>query len=162
MTNRTTDAKRIGLRGNSDPTATRASGYDHGMKKILIALTLTACAGSANYWKPYQPAHGTTTATRADAVQKATIAITDAGEEVETSDAATGIVLSKWFSGDGMMSRDTRFRIRVVIGEAGYDVAALCQRKANTPTSNGWGDDCGDKRPAFVLDAMTRVQKALN
>ena len=128
------------------------------MRGILILTMLAGCTGSPNYWRAYTPMHGTTSAERASAVQKVTIAVTDAGKEIESSDATTGIVLTKWFSGDGFGQDQSRFRIRVVFDEAkGYDVVALCQSK----DGGDWKDGCGDKRPQFVLDAMAKVDGAL-
>ncbi len=131
------------------------------MRTILLAAVLTACTGSANYWTAYHPVSGHTTQDKAGAVQHAVIAITDAGREVESSDGATGIVLSKWFSGDGFSGDDTRFRVRVVVGDDGrYDIAALCQRKS--VVTSAWGDDCdADKRPRFVVETVGKVEAAL-
>ncbi len=128
---------------------------------VLVAACLAACAGSQNYHRAYEPTEGTTKHERAKAVQKVVIAITDAGREVEESDATTGIVLSKWFSGDGFGQDQSRYRIRVVLDEAsGYEIAALCQGKSST--SSAWNEcEADDLRPQFVLDTMARVDEAL-
>ena len=114
------------------------------------------------YRQPETPVHATTTRTRPSAVQRAVIAITDAGKEVESSDATTGIVMSKWFSPDGFGGDDNRFRIRVVFDESnGYEIEALCQLKDSM--SKTWGEDgCDAKlRPQFVLDLVARIDREL-
>lgn len=135
------------------------------MRKLMTmvvgaALVAAACTGSKNYWHPYSPATGQTTKTNAQAVQQAVVALTDAGRDVESSDAETGIVLSKWFSGDGFGGGNNRFRIRVTIADGAYTVMAMCQAK--DPMSGGWEDTCdAGKRPQFVLDAVAKVEAGL-
>lgn len=116
------------------------------MRTLLILATATACTGSSNYWVTYQPRHAAKTTT----AQKAKIAITDAGREVESSDE--GVVLTKWFRGDGFPN-DVQFQVRIVIAPDGYDIAALCKRDS--------GDDCGGKRPRFVLDTIAKIEAGL-
>jgi len=128
---------------------------------LAASLILGACMGSSNYWMPYQPARGSSPQPRPTQVQRAVIAISDAGRELESTDSATGVVLTKWFSSDGFGGDQTRFRVRVIIDEqGGYDVAALCQTKnAATP---GWSDECDrTKRPRFVLKLITQLDAAL-
>lgn len=130
------------------------------MRNVLIATLLAGCAGSANYWVDYAPMRGTTTQSKEAATQRAVVAITDAGREIESSDAATGIVLSRWFSGDGFGGDQTRFRVRVTFADGSYEVAVLCQRQnAATP---GWNDDCDpNKRPRFAVETAAKVEAAL-
>jgi hypothetical protein len=129
------------------------------MRIVAVIVMLTAgCTGSTNYWNPYTPIQAQTKLDKDAAVQKAVIAITDAGKEVESSDA--GVVLTKWFSGDGFGGDQNRFRIRVVVQQASYGIEALCQSKAGS--SGAWNDNCdGSKRPQFVLDTMNRIDAAL-
>lgn len=130
------------------------------MKRLMMIAALTGCTGSTNYWNPYTPIRAQTTADRNTAVQKAVIAITDAGREIESSDATTGIVISKWWSGDGFGGENNRFRIRVTFdAQSGYEIVALCQGKI----ASGWEEsNCErDKRPQFVLDTIKRVDAAL-
>lgn len=132
------------------------------MRAILMAAAITGCTGSPNYWVPYTPIQASSAQPKNTAVQKAVIAVTDAGREIETSDATTGIVLTKWFSGDGFGGGETRFRIRVTFDEAAkYEIVSLCQRKS--AATSAWSDGCDDetKRPRFVVDTMTRVDAAL-
>jgi len=137
------------------------------MKRVLILMALTACTSSPNYARPYTPIQATHKHSRPSAVQKAVIALTDAGREIESSDAATGIVLSKWFEGDGALAGNYRYRIRVVLDEtSGYAIEALCQAKNPEAFSGGGWIDCPkidgqDLRPQFVLDLITRVNAAL-
>jgi len=134
---------------------------------ILMTAILTACTGSPNYHRPYTPIHATHRHSRPAAVQRAVIAITDAGREIESSDATTGIVLSKWFSGDGALAGDNRHRIRVLFDETnGYTIEALCQSKnADMIGGGGWEDcpknDGQEIRPQFVLDTVGSVNAAL-
>jgi hypothetical protein len=135
------------------------------MKKLLMAVAvLSACTGSSNYWRTYTPARGASTQPKTTVVQKATLAIVDAGYETETSDGNTGLVISKWFQNTGFMSEQNRFRIRVTVDETGhYEVTAQCQQKASGLSGGGWGDDCTDgKRPQFVLDAVAKVDAAIH
>ena len=131
-------------------------------KRLILMAALAGCAGSTNYWNPYTPVRATTTQPKAAAVQKAVVAMTDAGREIESSDGATGIVLSKWWSGDGFGGDQNRFRVRVSVDDAGgYEIAALCQ--TNNASNAGWSDDCDKtKRPQFVLDIVTKVDAAMN
>ena len=127
-----------------------------------MLAALLGCTGSPNYWNAYTPMHAQMANTsRPAAVQRAVIALTDAGREIESSDVSTGIVLSRWWSGDGFGHDDTRFRVRVIFDEStGYTVEALCQRKGMT--SGDFTDQCDDaKRPQFVLDVMAKVDTAL-
>lgn len=123
----------------------------------MLMAGLAACTGSTNYWNAYRPVSGTTS--NANAVQAAVVAITDAGKEVESSD--NGIVLSKWFSGDGFGGDQNRFRVRVTVNANAYEVAALCQAKK--PGSGGaWSEECdATKRPQFVLDVVARIEAGL-
>lgn len=131
------------------------------MRNITItALLLTACTSSPNYHVEYAPRSGTMTASKADGVQRAVIAITDAGREVESSDASSGIVLSKWFQSDSGLMGDVRYRVRVVLGDSNYQVAALCQRKAASTSSWEGCDDTG-KMPRFVVELVDRVATGL-
>jgi hypothetical protein len=137
--------------------------YDGAMKlaAIFFSLVCVGCTGSPNYWNPYSPVNAQTKAsTRGDAVQRAVIALTDAGREIESSDVETGIVLSKWYSSDGAFTSDTRFRVRVVFAESGaYQIDALCQSKAS---GGDWKDECTEgKRPQHVIDTIAKVDLAL-
>lgn len=132
------------------------------MRNIIVAaaLALTACTGSTNYWNAYTPVRAKTTQPKNAAVQRAVVAITDAGREIESSDAATGIVISKWWSGDGFGGESNRFRIRVTFDDTGaYEIVALCQGKV----SSGWEEsNCEpNKRPQFVLDTVAKVDASL-
>lgn len=134
------------------------------MKRIILMAALAGCTGSANYWVHYQPTRGTTSQPKATVVQRAIVAITDVGREVETSDAASGIVISKWFSGDGFGQDTNRFRVRVTVQDDGaYEVVASCQAKDTGPMSDGgWKDNCEPtKRPAFVADVMRKIDTAM-
>lgn len=136
--------------------------YDHPMRTLTIpALLLTACTSSPNYHVNYAPQSGTMTASKGDGVQRAVIAITDAGKEVESSDGGSGIVLSKWFQSDGFGADDVRYRIRVVLGDASYQVAAMCQRKSAMTSS--WSEDCtsDDTRPRYVVDLVNQIAVSL-
>ncbi len=134
----------------------------------MILALVSGCTGTANYWVPYAPMRGTTTRTRPAVIQRATIAITDAGYSVESSDATAGILLSKWFHGDGFMQGENRYRLRIILDEAnGYEIEAMCQTTAG---STGPFDDhkdftnCGDtagEMPRFVVDAVAKVDVAL-
>jgi uncharacterized lipoprotein len=138
------------------------------MRNALLTTalaTLAACTSSPNYWRAYTPASGTSSSPKATLIQKATLAVVDAGYETEISDANTGLVVTKWFQGTGMTSEDNRFRLRVTVDDAGrYEVTAQCQEKATGPMSGGgWNDHCSseDKRPQFVLDAVARVERGM-
>lgn len=134
------------------------------MVVAVVAVLVAACTGSTNYWIPYTAARGSTQLDRGPAVQAAVVAITDAGREVESSDAASGTVMSKWFSGDGFGQDLTRFRIRVTFSDGGaYEIVALCQGKDTGPLSSGGWKDCEekDKRPRFVADVLTKVEANL-
>lgn len=133
------------------------------MRALMLAL-LVACAPGPSYHRPYAPISATTPHPRAVAAQKAVIAITDAGYEIESSDG--GIVLSKWFVDAGYSDvANLRFRVRVVFDEGnGYEIVSQCQ--VNTGR-DAWAE-CGkpappeqDVRPQSVLDAMGRVNAAL-
>jgi hypothetical protein len=132
------------------------------MRRLLLVLVMIAgCTGSSNYWITYSPPHGSTSLQKGPAVQAAVVAITDVGKEVESSDAASGLVLSKWFSSDGFGGAGSRFRVRVAIGETGsYDIVALCQSK--DPMTSAWRD-CEEqgKRPRFVAEVLTAVEMSL-
>lgn len=134
---------------------------------VLMALVLVvaACTGSSNYWVTYAPLNGKSAVPKAALVQKAVIAITDAGKEIESSDGTSGIVLSKWFQGDGMMSDDNRFRVRVTVDDTGaYTVAGLCQAKK--AGSSSWEDTClegnENKRPRFVVELVAKIEASLH
>ena len=133
------------------------------LTKTLIALLFAAaaaCTSSPNYHVNYAPQSGTTTASKPDSVQRAVIAITDAGREVESSDASTGIVLTKWFRGDGVAADQNRYRIRVVLSDTTYQVAALCQVKG--AFSGAWEDCSGqDKMPRFVVELVDKIAGSL-
>ena len=121
------------------------------MRKVAVLVVLASCFSAANKWAPYRPRTGTA---GPDAIKRAMIAMTDAGEEIETHEE--GLVVSKWFSGS---DPDEHFRIRVTVDEAArYEVAALCQYK--DPAHGGWVD-CGQKMPRFILDTMAKVEAAL-
>lgn len=123
-------------------------------------MVAAACASSQYSWVPYAPASGSTSSTNAQVVQKAAVAITDAGEGVETSDADAGLVLSKWITRDGMGSGENRFRVRVTVTDGAYEVVAQCQRL--TAMTRQWEDGgCGDKRPRYVVDLVERIDAAL-
>ncbi len=149
------------MHANADVKTVRR--YLRDMKRIVLALGLAAgCVNSPNYYVAYAPVTGTTTKTRPAAVQRAVIALTDAGREVESSDATTGIVLSKWFTSDAaLVGGDVRFRVRIVFDESnGFEVEALCSRK----DGSAWTEDCADsddKRPRFVVDLVAKVAKKL-
>lgn len=118
------------------------------MKRAILIVVLAGCTGSANYWVAYRPIHGAKTTT----VQKAVIAVGDAGREVESNEA--GVVTTKGFRADAF-PRDSEFRIRIVVSESGgYDISAMCKR-------DGDGDCGDDKRPRFVLDTMAKIEAGL-
>ncbi|HVJ27912.1 MAG TPA: hypothetical protein VM493_10240 [Vicinamibacterales bacterium] len=125
---------------------------------LLIAATMTACTGSPNYWRTYTPIEGQTQLDERAATQRAVIAVTDTGREIESSDA--GVVLTKWFTGSGFGSDQQRFRIRVTIQPGAYEISALCQGK---DSMTGAWNECEEqsKRPQFVLDTMSRIDGAL-
>lgn len=128
------------------------------MKRLVLIAALTACAGSPNYWNAYTPVRAQTKLDRDSATQRAVIAITDAGREVESNDA--GVILTKWFSGDGFGGGENRFRVRVIVSTGSYEVGALCQIKS--PTTSAWGEGCDEtKRPQFVLDTIAKIDAAL-
>lgn len=132
------------------------------MRTALIAVALAACTGSSNYWVTYQPRKGTITQPKADAVQHAVSVLTDAGKDIESSDATSGVVLSKWFTGDGIGSDSQRFRVRVTINDSGsYEVVALCQGKS--PYTSAW-NECEEqaKRPRFVVETVSKIEAALH
>lgn len=135
------------------------------MRKLIGGLVfLIGCVNSPNYWTTYTPRNGTSSKTKPAAIQQAVIAITDAGQEIESSDATTGIVISKWFSGDGIASNETRFRLRVTIAEdLSFQVDALCQRR-ETLNESKWeacDDADGAKRPRFVIDDVAKIEAAM-
>lgn len=127
--------------------------------KLLLLTALAGCTGSPNYWNPYTPVRAKTELTRETAIQKAVIAITDAGREIESSDANTGIVISRWFGSKDFAADDTRFRVRVTYADAAYEIVALCQSKV----SGDWKDEGCEpaKRPQYVLDVVMKVDAAL-
>lgn len=130
------------------------------MNRLILAAALaTACTGSKNYWNPYTPIKAQTSLSKEAAIQKAVIAITDAGKEIESSDASTGIVISKWFGSPDFGANDTRFRVRVTYADSAYEIVALCQSKA----TGDWKDEGCEpaKRPQFVLDVVAKVDTAL-
>ena len=129
--------------------------------RALAFIAMIGCTGGANYWIDYRPLSGSSTKPRSDVVQKSVIAITDAGREIESSDATSGIVLSRWFGGDGFAPDDTRFRIRVSVSDTGsYDIASLCQRKS--AMTSAWEDGCDPaKRPRFVVETIAKIEQAL-
>lgn len=141
------------------------TGYKRVVRTILITAALAGCTGSPNYWVTYSAARGEVKAPRAAVIQSAVVAVTDAGREVESSDTASGIVLTKWFSGDGFGSDQNRFRIRVTVAESGaYEVVALCQGKDTSMTNHGAWIDCTEvpnSRPRFVVDLVARVDENL-
>jgi hypothetical protein len=129
------------------------------MRAILISAALmAACTSSPNYHRAYTPRTVATQLDKDAATQRAVIAITDAGREVESTDA--GVVLSKWFSGEGFMSNLTQYRLRVIVAAGSYQIAALCQAHMNE--GDPW-KQCEDdtKRPQFILDALTKLEAAL-
>ena len=132
------------------------------MRTLALAMLLAiGCTGSSNYWIAYKPVAGDSTQPKATIVQRAIVALTDAGRDVETSDVTTGIVLSKWFAPDGMFSDEQRHRIRVTIDDAGhYEVVALCNRKKIN--GSGW-EECGnpDTRPRFVVETVEKISASL-
>jgi hypothetical protein len=135
------------------------------MKKLLMAVAvLSACTGSSNYWRTYTPARGASTQPKTTVVQKATLAIVDAGYETETSDGNTGLVISKWFQNTGFMSEQNRFR-------------DPCDRRRDGPLRSHGAVSAegerpqrwwlgrrlhGRKRPQFVLDAVAKVDAAIH
>jgi hypothetical protein len=125
------------------------------MRTLLLMVALVSC-DPKNRYAAYQPVRGTTALDRDTATQRAVIAITDAGQEIETS--AAGVVLSKWFEG-GTGSGGQRFRVRVTVASTGYEVVAMCQM--TDAFSGSWGDCPGDGRPQFVVDLVGAVGKAL-
>jgi hypothetical protein len=116
--------------------------------RLVALLILVSCTSSPNYWNPYTPIRAQTKLDRDAAVQRAVIAITDAGREVESS--TDGIVLSKWFAGDGF-GDGQRFRVRVVLTGSDYEIAALCQPECLET----------QKRPQFVLETMKKIDAGL-
>src|SRR4051812_10478222 len=126
------------------------------MTRATILIALAACTGSPNYWRTYTPASGHTSQSKASLVQKATIAIVDAGHETESSDAVTGLVVSKWFHLDGFAADQSQFRVRVSVDDSGgYQVVAQCQRKTTEAfTAAAWEDCSTNDRPQIVIDLV--------
>jgi len=129
-------------------------------KRWLVVVLVGACVSSANVWVPYHPVIGASTQPKASVVQRAIVALTDAGRDVETSDAAAGIVLSKWFMAEGPFHDDYRYRVRITVDDGGrYEVVALCEFKIDSPT---W-KSCTDRtdRPQFVVDTVVKTEASL-
>jgi hypothetical protein len=128
----------------------------------VLGVVSAACTSPQNLWAPYQPVVGSAGRGRSEIVQRAVVAITEAGGEIETSDGAAGVVVSKWFEASGITTDNDRFRIRVTVADDGsYELVALCEEKV--PRSQPW-TRCTHhpgQLPRFVLDALACLDVAL-
>lgn len=134
-------------------------------KSLLMTTLLAACTSSPSYWIAFTP-HAGHASSKEAAMQKATIAITDAGREIESSDPAMGIILTKWFSGTGMVDDQNRFRIRVLVQTDGsYEISGMCQRM--TIDTKHWEQPpdghCGNegKFPRFVVELTDKLDVSM-
>ena len=125
------------------------------MKALTIAMVLIAsgCTSSPNYHRAYTPATGHASGNRDDVIQRATVALTDAGLTIASSSG--GIVLTDWEQGRGM-GDDARYRFRVSVQTDGaFTVDSLCQNKGALDES--WSD-CDATRPQWALDVVAKVE----
>ena len=132
------------------------------MLKLVIVVALAGCARPSNQLVAYTPVSGATAKSKTTAIQQAVVAITDAGQEIASSDGATGIALSKWFVPQGPGGSDMRYRVRVTVSdENAYLIEALCQKQRMT-----WGEWTGcegdeAQRPRFVVDLLAQIDAKL-
>lgn len=111
--------------------------------RAAILVALTACVSN-------QPFQKTTVNAPPDAFARATNALADVGESIETKDEAAGLILTKW-EDKNQMGTDYRYRWRIQIGSGQATVDSQCQFRMDSGVIGRDWKDC-DVQPADRTD----------
>lgn len=102
--------------------------------RAVIYAALVACTPNVPFGK-------TTVSAPPDAFARATNALVDAGESIETKDESAGLILTKW-EDTNRMGTDYRYRWRIEIVNGNATVDSQCQFRIKTSVGDGKWDAC--------------------